>query len=292
MTDKHRISTLSHSLALAACISCASLGTVDAAGPPVAFNITINYTGDPSFQAAFDQAETTWESLIPSYIDGHQGLALFNGIVITASVAPIDGVGNTLGSAGPLLSGLAVDDSGFVLATTGVMTFDSADFTAPTPLFQEVILHEMGHVLGIGTLWDFNGLYDPNAAAVIDPNNGQTVGQYTGAQGLLGWQLEYDNGATYVPVEKGGGTGTANGHWNEGDGGGATGYVSNITGNDMNLELMTGWANPNSQISNLTRGSLRDLGYNVALTVTAVPEPSGLLLSTMGLFGLILRRKR
>ena len=254
--------------------------------PPVPFSITIDYSGDSAFQQAFLDGAAYWESLIPYYIDGNQGLAQFPGITITASVAPIDGAGNILGSAGPETGGY--DDSNYLLAVTGSMIFDSADFSSPDATFATVVLHEMAHVIGIGTLWDFNGLYNPAAASVTDPVNGQTVGQYTGENGLLGWQAEFDPDATYVPVEKGGGGGTANGHWNEGDGGGATGYISSITGLDARFELMTGWLNSGSFVGEVTKGSLRDLGYEV----TVIPESGTFVSVLLSGCGMLLFRRR
>ncbi|BCX47848.1 peptidase M10 [Haloferula helveola] len=254
--------------------------------PPVAFSITVNYSGDAAFESAFEDAAAIWESIIPYYVDGNQGAAQFSGVVINASVVSIDGSGGILGSAGPSTGGY--DDSGYLLATTGTMQFDADDFSSPTGSFEAVVLHEMAHVLGIGTLWSFNGLYDASDPSVIDPNNGQTVGQYNGAFGLLGWQAEFDSDATYVPVEKGGGSGTANGHWNEGDGGAPTGYTSSITGQDSRFELMTGWLNGGSYIGEVTKGSLRDLGYEV----TVVPEPTVWLTGSLLGMGLLLRRRR
>ena len=270
----------------------ASLSTVDLGGsaaledPPVAFNITINYSGDPAFQPAFNQAVATWQALMPFYLDGRQGSNPIAGLVITASVANIDGPGGILGSAGPQTG--SYDNSGYLLARTGQMTFDSSDFSSPTGSFQNVVLHEMAHVIGIGTLWGLNGLYNASAPAVNDPNNGQSVGQYTGFFGLQGWQAEFDADATYVPIEKGGGSGTANGHWNEGDGGTATGYVSNITGLDSRFELMTGWLNSGSFISELTKGGLRDLGYDVVV----IPEPAWMSLAGFAGLACTLRRRR
>lgn len=255
-----------------------------AASPQVPFNITVSYSGNPLFQQAFLDAAAIWENLIPTYIDGHQGAFQFSGVVINASVNFIDGPGNILGSAGPASGGY--DDSGYLLAATGTMQFDSADFSSPTGSFQDVVLHEMAHVIGVGTLWQLNGLYNPSAPSVIDPGNGQTVGRYTGTHGLLGWQAEFDENATFVPVEKGGGGGTANGHWNEGDGGAVTGYTSAITGLDARNELMTGWLNPNSFIGEVTKGSLRDLGYEVII----VPEPSVWVIGGILGCGLLLRR--
>lgn len=257
--------------------------------PPVPFSISINYSGDAQFQQVFLDAAAIWESLIPYYANGKQGAAQFNGIVIGASVQSIDGPGGTLGQAGPLTGG--IDDAGYILATTGTMTFDADDFSSPTETLQTVVLHEMAHVLGIGTLWEYNGLYDSSAPTVADLNNGQSVGQYTGAYGLQAWQMEFDPDALFVPVEKGGGAGTMNGHWNEGDGGGATGYVSSQTGLDLQYELMTGWLDEGSFISSVTAGSLQDLGYEVDFVPSAVPEPM-VMLNALLSCSLLLRRRR
>lgn len=279
--------TVEPSFPTMAALSSSNIGSsASAEDPPVPFSITVNYSGDPAFQASFQQAAATWESLIPFYLDGRQGTAIFPGITITASVNNIDGAGGILGSAGPLTGGF--DDSGYLLADTGQMQFDSSDFASPTSGFQAVVLHEMAHVIGIGTLWGFNGLYSSSAPSVIDPNNGQTVGQYIGAFGLQGWQAEYNPAATYVPIEKGGGSGTANGHWNEGDGGAATGYISTLTGLDSRFELMTGWLNGGSTIGEVTKGSLRDLGYDVVV----IPEPAWFAFTGLAGFVWTLRRKR
>lgn len=264
----------------------AQLPSAAATTPPVAFNITVNYSGDPLFRQAFVDAAAIWENLIPSYVDGRQGSFQFSGISINASVDNIDGAGNILGSAGPATGGY--DDSGYLLAATGTMQFDSADFSSPTGVFQDLVLHEMAHVIGVGTLWQLNGLYNPSETSVIDPVNGQTVGRYTGTYGLLGWQAEFDEDATFVPVEKGGGNGTANGHWNEENGVADTGYISSITGLDARYELMTGWLEPGSFIGEVTKGSLRDLGYGV----TIVPETSIWLTGGILCCGLLLRRRR
>jgi hypothetical protein len=244
------------------------------------FSITLNYTGDPLYAAAFTTAESIWESIIPAYIDGTQGAGIFSGITISASTPVIDGVGNILGSAGPTFAG--TDDLGYVLATQGNMEFDVADVAnlSASGNLITVILHEMGHVLGLGTLWALNGDYV----------NGS--GQYTGVNGLAAYRAEFNQpGAAFVPVELGGGAGTANGHWNEVDNGaGLTGIVSSISNRDMRYELMTGWLNTDQPyfISNLTRGSLRDLGYDVIL----IPETSSSLLGALSLAVLMARRKR
>jgi hypothetical protein len=71
-------------------------------------------------------------------------------------------------------------------------------------------------------------------------------------------------GYTPVPVELGGGSGTANAPWNEVNGGaGNTGFASNLTGTDFSKELITGRVSSTLFLSNVTLGGLVDLGYAV-----------------------------
>lgn len=103
-------------------------------------------------------------------------------VTISVDLSFIDGPNNVVGSAGPTS---VVSSGGFGIVGTGAMTFDSADIVnlESAGAFGEackihvitnarllcrashcarfsgdVILHEMGHVLGIGSLWVFNGV--------------------------------------------------------------------------------------------------------------------------------------
>ena len=135
--------------------------------------------------------------------------------------------------------------TGSQLPYTGVMRFDSADLAAmgANGTLTNVILHEMGHVLGIGTLWDTKNLL--NITDPADP-------KYTGINGLREYRtLVGDPAATGVPVENTGGAGTADSHWRE---------------TVFKTELMTGYAERpgvSMPISRMTVGSLQDLGYTV-----------------------------
>jgi hypothetical protein len=128
------------------------------------------------------------------------------------------------------------------------MSFDVADMNSleASGGLNAVILHEMGHVLGIGTLWsDFGLLQNPSGTTVLDT-------WFSGAQALIGFNAI--GGSTYtggqkVPVENKGGQGTANGHWRE---------------TVLGRELMTGYLETGATpLSVLTVRSLTDLGYTV-----------------------------
>ena len=96
-------------------------------------------------------------------------------------------------------------------------------------------------------------------------------------------------GLTFLPVELAGGAGTADTHWRELDGGACcTGYVSSQ--GDVTYELMTGWLNMPTFVSQTTIQSFADIGF-----VTApIPEPDiyAMMLVAFGLIGWQLRRRR
>ena len=67
----------------------------------------------------------------------------------------------------------------------------------------ELLAHEVGHVLGIGTLWVTNGLYSTNSF------------HYTGVSGLAAYQAEFNQVDAFIPVENAGNPGTPNAHWDQ-----------------------------------------------------------------------------
>ena len=98
-----------------------------------------------------------------------------------------------------------------------------------------VILHEMGHVLGIGTLWEGNNL--------TDYRNNYRVG--TRATDVFN---NVSNCVGTPPVEKDFGDGTAVVHWDE---------------ECLGDKLMTGFTEEDMSFSRLTIASLEDIGYTV-----------------------------
>lgn len=168
-------------------------------------------------------------------------------LTILAQVAPIDGLRGILAQAGPCI--VADDVNGRRQSYLGRMTFDEPDFNAqlasdPNALFNTV-LHEMGHILGIGTLWlpGFLRLGSVPGA----PREPTFSGEQAIAANALFTDSEIPN--DFVQVESEGGQGTANSHWDDG-----------IYAN----ELMTGFLNSGSNpLSILTIASLRDIGLVV-----------------------------
>ncbi|MCA9172661.1 MAG: hypothetical protein KDB23_33580, partial [Planctomycetales bacterium] len=158
-----------------------------------------------SQKAIFTQAANRWSELIIGDIPdvNVSGYGLVDDLVIEATAPSIDGVNGILGSAGP--SSLR---SGSYLPAYGTMRFDSADINALENNGQllNVILHEMGHVIGIGTIWSYKGVL--TGAGTSDP-------RYTGANAVAEYNSIFGLSASSIPVENTGGSGTRDAHWRE-----------------------------------------------------------------------------
>lgn len=236
-----------------------------------AFHININYTHfSGEFTASqmeiFDGAKSTWERIITGYQSGIT-MDPFDLNIISDT---IDGPDKILASAAPINNDT---QGGFVYNTSAEIVFDIADIAIfeRNGSLDDVILHEMGHVIGIGSTWVENGVYVEDS------------GQYTGAFGLAAYQREFSQlDAQFVPVELEGGFGTANDHWDEGFGGRATGIVDPL-GRDLRFDVMTGWLNTPIFISHTTTQSLRDIGY------TVIPEPN-MFSFVLGVCGILVVR--
>lgn len=230
---------------------------------PSGFNISLRFLSIPSAGQlqAFSDATVRWESIItgdiPSITVAPTGPVCpdaplldetVDDLLIFVRLEPRDGPGGVLGAAGPCI--VRLTDR---LPIVGLMEFDTADLDLAT--LPNIILHEMGHVLGFGTIWSQKLLLlnpslpnslgadthfpGPNAVAAFNAAGGNT---YVGAK---------------VPVENTqGGAGTRDSHWRE---------------SQLKNELMTGFlgagANP---LSAITIRSMQDLGYTVSVA-TADP---------------------
>ncbi|KAA2235064.1 leishmanolysin-related zinc metalloendopeptidase [Salinarimonas soli] len=217
-----------------------------AAQAATAYTIVVRFLGGLTDRqkAAFRGAADRWTRAIvgdlPSVnVDGET----IDDLLILAQGAPIDGPGLILGQAGPTRLRPASAGSAAFLPAKGEMTFDTADLAAMEAdgRLDDVIAHEMGHVIGIGTIWTRK-----NVVRDLGTSNPVFIGPH--AMDAYS-QLRGLPTPTPVPVENKGGPGTAGGHWRD-----------SVFGN----ELMTGFVNgPGNPLSRMTIQSLADLGYVV-----------------------------
>lgn len=235
-----------------------------ATGVNKGFKIDIRFlsTMTSADSAAFLAAKTKWETAIYQPVAGAHVVAgagscgsnspaldttNVTSVIIFASVVPIDGPGKILAEAGPCL----IRSTGF-LPALGIMEFDSADVPGLGASLSDVILHEMGHVLGYGTIWDAslaNLIRNPCGTSNPCTSDPYLVGtQATSAFFKVGGAI-YTGGAI-IPVENTGGQGTADGHWRE---------------TVFKAELLTGYYNSGmtNPLSLVSIAAMGDLGYTV-----------------------------
>ena len=225
--------------------------------PPGAFTIDVRYVGlqpTPAQRAAFDNAIERWQRVILGDLSDEPAEPLpavgtlceainedIDDLVIFVRLQEIDGVNGVLGSAGPCW----IRDVG-ALTAVGGMRFDVADLAALEASGQltSVVLHEMGHVLGVGSLWNPLGLLSGGGG--VDP-------LFTGPAAHTVFETIFQGGAAYlgarVPVENIGGPGSRDGHWREA-----------ALRNELMTSILNTGTNP---LSALSLASLRDMGYLV-----------------------------
>lgn len=212
------------------------------------FTIEVRFLGGLTARqrAAFTAAADRWTRVIvgdlPSVlVDGE----VIDDVLILAQGTAIDGPGRILGQAGPTHLRPASAGPAAFLTAKGIMSFDTADLAKMNAAgtLNDVIAHEMGHVLGIGTLWDLKDLL--GGAGGSNPT-------FSGPGAMEEYRVLRGGGRRRrVPVENTGGPGTRDAHWRE---------------TVFRNELMSGFiAEPGNPLSRLTVASLGDLGYEVDL---------------------------
>ncbi len=207
------------------------------------YDIWIDFKGSDwtfDLQQAFIAAADYLTTVITDDIGGggrYRGKTI-DDLYISAELKAIDGVGGILGQAGPTAVWTATE-----LTAAGVIQLDIADAFdyLERGLLDDIVTHEMMHVLGFGTLWNYGD--NPLVSNY----------EYTGANALAAY---LDGNADFIPVESDGGSGTAGGHWDE---------------EALDNELMTGYINTDNDpdtnndnyLSEFSVMSLADLEYAV-----------------------------
>lgn len=174
----------------------------------------------PAIREAFLQAAARWSGVVRSELDdipidtqelpencgqtSSSNVVDVDDLLVVVEVPDIDGVGGVLGQAGPCIVRTA-DDSPLV----GSMEFDLADLEGLLEIgrLEEVIRHEMGHVIGIGTLWG-DLIENPSV------NNAGADTRFIGSAATSAFQSLGGSGDS-VPVENDGQPGSSDGHWRE-----------------------------------------------------------------------------
>jgi hypothetical protein len=213
-----------------------------------AYKIEVRFLGGltTAQKNAFKAAADRWTKVIvgdlPSIrVDGE----VIDDLLILAQGVNIDGPGGILGQAGPTHLRPASAGTAKYLPVKGIMSFDTADLAdmQSNGTLKDVIAHEMGHVIGVGTIWSDKGKL--KGAGTLNP-------RFTGTTAKKEYGKLKHSGPGEVPVENSGGPGTRDSHWRE---------------SVFRNELMSGFiAAPNNPLSRMTAGSLKDMGYKVDLT--------------------------
>ncbi len=206
------------------------------------YKIDVDFLGGltDSQKTLFKNAALRWSRVIVGDLpDLTINGRVIDDILIQASGRDIDGVGRVLGRAGPTRI-----RTGSKLPAVGVMEFDTADLAdmEADGRLEDVIVHEMGHCLGIGTLWHEMGLI--SGAGGADP-------VFTGARAKTEYAALTGGAEIPIPVENTGGPGTRDGHWRD-----------SVFGNEMMTGFISSRGNP---ISRMTVAALGDMGYGVHL---------------------------
>lgn len=245
-------------------------------------NITNSTVLPTKYKGYLTQAAQRWNNLIKINsgifdqlitIRGNLG-ETWNGMQLNNftqfTETPTPGQGVTIASCGPsnLYDIITPGPTGteFVAAKFNLSINDYFDNIYSEQEWVDVLTHELGHALGIGTFW--NAFFEPYGA--VPPSNNLLSGTaYTGA--LSAYNQITGLTRTKIPLESDGGDGTASAHWEN--------SYRALSGTEpfyygLSNELMIGYKTVNQIISQLTINSLVDMGYEERVPGTNEGTPN------------------
>lgn len=226
-----------------------------------AFNIDIIYannTLNPEQKAIIETAVAKWEQvIIGDAPDVTVGGRVIDDLEIVVTGGSVDGPGGVLAFARPSAfrspePGTKLQDfqgNPVGLPYRGEITVDLIDSGASRG-FVETVVHEIGHVLGIGGFWDgfLIGRGTPGVS-------------YVGEAAVRETNRIFNSNVSTVPVEV-----NTEGHWREG-------FGAENPGTNLGTELMTPFseggfelppdAQPVAPLSRITIGAMEDFGWEV-----------------------------
>jgi hypothetical protein len=227
------------------------------------YNIEVRFEGGltTAQKDAFTSASARWSQIISVDVPSVRLRSgeVVDDVLIFARGASLDGPSGILEQAGP-----REIRPGSLIPVTGIMEFDTADLARMEldGSLEDVIFHEMGHVIGMGTMWGMKGLLE--GAGSINP-----VFMGENAMRAFAKLIDADE-PTPVPVANTGGPGTRDAHWRE-----------TIFANELMTGVLNAGSNPVSQV---TIAALQDMGYEVRMDAAEpFTLPSFLELSLLGI---------
>ncbi len=255
------LATLTVSDSKGASVSRTANVNVTTPAVPGSYNIELRFAvGFPDkFKPAFQAAATRWQSIItadvpdssstflPSQcgVTGQTNIVGVDDLVIWVDTIPFNAKDpNLLGQAGPCFSRQPSR-----LTLVGDMEFvdTQMDGLLAANQLTDTVMHEMGHILGLGTHWQILNL----TANTLGGTLCGTDPQYIGSNALR--EFHALGGIGNIKLEDTGGPGTCEGHWKE---------------SVFGTELMTGFLNGGvtNPLSRMTLASMQDLGYSIDLS--------------------------
>ena len=235
--------------------------------PPGSFNIDLIFAGDPVTEtqaAAFVRAMNHWMSILADTElpdvpirdaaplgcgedTAEQRMASADDLVIVANVRQTNRIGLAFGGVCGVRNASGLPYTGRIIVSTEALAnleaYADVQSASGLEVLENLILHEIGHVLGIGTLWD--DLIGGSSSD--DP-------YFTGALALAAFDsaggTSYTAGAK-VPVEE-----RVEAHWRR-----------DVFDGEGQSEVMTPVLTIGASLSAITIQSLADLGYTVDVSL-------------------------